>query len=345
MMDKTVTFGIPCYNSAAYMDRCISSIVEGSGAADDVEVIIVDDGSNKDDTFEHALAWQERYPDIVRAVHQENGGHGRAVMCAIEHATGAYFKCVDSDDWVDEEALGEFLGLLRQFTNFSVDVDLVVTNYVFEHVEDDKQRRIEYGFALPRRKVCGWHQIGHFNMTQYMMMHALTYRTDVLRACGLDLPAHTFYVDNLYAYVPLPHCQTLYYLDVDLYRYMIGREDQSVNLKVQIERIDQQIRVTRQMMRAYHLYEDIPEKRLRNYMIGHFTLMMSVCSVISKMSPDPESRVNLDVFWHELKRYDIRMYNRARHGVVGTFMNFRGPVGERITIGIYHAAQWLIKFN
>ena len=344
-MQKTITFGIPCYNSSAYMDRCISSIIEGTGAAEDVEIIVVDDGSNKDDTYEKALGWQERYPDIVRAIHQENGGHGRAVMCAITNARGAYFKCVDSDDWLDALAVREFLETLRRFCDFRINVDLVVTNYVFEHVEDDKQRTVEYGFALPKGKVCGWGQIGHFNMTQYMMMHALCYRTEVLLNCGLDLPAHTFYVDNLYAYVPLPYCKTLYYLDVDLYRYLIGREDQSVNLDVQISRIDQQITVTRMMMRAYHLYDDVPEKRLRRYMMGHFTLMMSVCSIISKMSPDPESRVNLDVFWHELKRYDIRMYHRARHGLVGTFTNFRGPVGERVTIGIYHISQKLMKFN
>ena len=345
MARKTITFGIPCYNSAEYMDKCISSIVEGSECATDVQVVVVDDGSTKDNTLEKALEWQARYPDIVEVHHQENGGHGRAVMSAIEHANGAYFKVVDSDDWVDAEALGVLLDLLRSFVAFEMPVDLVVTNYVFEHSEDGKQRVIDYGFALPKGKVIDWSQIGHFNISQYMMMHALCYRTEVLRECGLDLPAHTFYVDNIYAYVPLPHCKTLYYLDVNLYRYFIGRNDQSVNLDVQIGRIDQQFRVTYTMMHAYHLYDDVPVKQLRRYMVGHLTLMLSVCSVISKMSPEPEARKNLDDFWHDFQRYDMRMYNRARHGVVGTFMNFRGPVGERVTIGIYRAAQKLFKFN
>ncbi len=344
-MNKTITFGVPCYNSAEYMDKCITSIVEGSACAPDVQVVVVDDGSTKDDTLAHAQAWHERYPDIVDVVHQENGGHGRAVMCALEHARGTYFKVVDSDDWVDAEALKALLERLRAFISYQTQVDLVVTNYVYEHVEDAKRKTIDYGFALPKGKICGWHQIGHFNMSQYMLMHALCYRTEVLRTCGLDLPAHTFYVDNIYAYVPLPHCKTLYYLDVDLYRYFIGREDQSVNLEMQIARIDQQLEVTRYMMRAYHLYEDVSEKRLRRYMIGHFTLMMSVCSVISKMSTAPDARKNLDDFWHELMHYDIRMYNRSRHGLVGTFTNFRGPVGERVTIAIYHGAQKLFKFN
>lgn len=345
MTQKTITFGVPCYNSAEYMDRCIDSIVEGSGCAEDVHVVIVDDGSTKDDTLQKAKSWHERYPAIVDVVHQENGGHGSAVMTAIEYARGAYFKVVDSDDWVDVEALGILLETLRSFVAYEVQVDLVVTNYVFEHAEDGKRKVIDYGFALPKGKVIGWSQIGHFNMAQYMMMHALCYRTEVLRTCGLDLPPHTFYVDNIYAYTPLPHCKRLYYLDVDLYRYFIGREDQSVNLEVQISRVDQQLAVTRIMMRAYHLYDDVPIKALRRYMIGHLTLMMSVCSVISKMSSAPDARKNLDDIWHELKRYDMRMYNRARHGLVGTFTNFRGPVGERVTIAIYHGAQKLFKFN
>lgn len=344
-MGKTITFGIPCYNSAEYMDHCIQSLLEGSDYADDIQLVVVDDGSTKDNTLEKAQQWHERYPQLITVVHQENGGHGRAVMAAIEHAEGVYFKVVDSDDWLDGEALQVLLEKLRAFVDFQTKVDLVVTNYVFEHAEDGKQRIVDYGFALPKNKIISWRQIGHFNMTQYMMMHALCYRTEVLRACGLDLPAHTFYVDNIYAYVPLPHCKTLYYLDVDLYRYFIGRDDQSVNLDVQIARIDQQLTVTRVMIRAYHLYDDIVEKPLRRYMIGHLTLMMSVCSVISKMSTAPDARKNLDDIWHEFKRYDIRMYNRARHGVVGTFTNFRGPVGERVTIAIYHGAQWLMKFN
>ena len=102
---KTISFGIPCYNSAEYMDKCILSILEGSDYADDVQIVIVDDGSAKDNTPAKADEWQERYPGLIKAVHQENGGHGVAVMKAVEHADGAYFKNIDSDDWADADAL------------------------------------------------------------------------------------------------------------------------------------------------------------------------------------------------------------------------------------------------
>ena len=159
-MSKILSFGIPCYNSAEYMDHCVESILTGSGYADDVQIIIVDDGSTKDNTYEKALDWQSRYPHLVKAVHQENGGHGMAVLAGLENADGTYYKVVDSDDWVDASALQELLTTLRGFEESGTRVDLVITNYVYEHVEDNKTRTIDYLFALPKRRVMGWKDIG-----------------------------------------------------------------------------------------------------------------------------------------------------------------------------------------
>ena len=344
-MQKTITFGIPCYNSAEYMDHCITSILQGSGYAQDVQIVVVDDGSTKDNTLEKAQQWEQEYPTIVKAVHQENGGHGMAVLKALENAEGVYFKVVDSDDWLDSEALTLLMAKLRHFIEFETRVDLVVTNYVYEHVEDAKQTVIDYHRVLPRGKIFTWDKAGHFSMTQNLLMHSLCYRTDVLRDGGVPMPAHTFYVDNIYAYVPLPRCQTIYYLDVDLYRYFIGREDQSVNEAVMVGRVDQQLRVTRIMMRSYHLYDDVTEPKLRSYMIDYFNLMMAVSSIFSKLSDDPEAMPNLEQLWEDLKEYDPRMYRRARMGVVGLATNLPGEWGKKTTLGIYHVAQKLVKFN
>ena len=344
-MQKTITFGIPCYNSAEYMDHCISSILQGTGYAQDVQIVVVDDGSTKDNTLEKAQQWESEHPGVVKAVHQENGGHGMAVLKARENAEGTYFKVVDSDDWLDAEALTMLMAKLRHFIEFGTRVDLVISNYVYEHVEDGKQTVIDYHHVLPQRKIFSWDKIGHFNMTQNLLMHALCYRTDVLRDGGVPMPAHTFYVDNIYAYVPLPRCKTIYYLDVDLYRYFIGRGDQSVNETVMISRIDQQLRVTRIMMHAYHLYDDVEERRLRSYMLDYFTLMMAVCSIFSKMSDAEDAMENLVQLWEDLKEVDLKMYRHARMGVVGLATNLPGEWGKKATLGIYHVAQKLVKFN
>ena len=86
-MHKVITFGIPSYNAAKDMDHCITSILEGSNYAADIEIIIVDDGS-KDETAAKADEWETRYPGIIRAVHQENGGHGIAVLSGLREAQG-----------------------------------------------------------------------------------------------------------------------------------------------------------------------------------------------------------------------------------------------------------------
>ena len=343
-MHKVITFGIPSYNAAKDMDHCITSILEGSNYATDIEIIVVDDGS-KDETADKADEWEARYPGIIRAVHQENGGHGIAVLSGLREAQGTYYKVVDSDDWLDAAALSTMLSILRGFEERDQRVDLFISNYVYEKVYEGTHTAIGYKFALPRKKIFSWDQIGHFRLDQNLLMHSLCYRTDVLRESNLPMPPHTFYVDNIYAYVPLPRCKTLYYLDVDLYRYFIGRDDQSVNEKVMVSRIDQQLRITRIMMDAYHLYDDIETPELRSYMIGYFTLMMAACSVFSRMSDKPDAMANCDELWDHLKEYDKRMYRRARMGIVGIATNLPTKVGEKFTLGIYRIASKLVKFN
>ena len=102
---------------------------------------------------------------------------------------------------------------------------------------------MRYAKSLPEGRFFGWDEAKALGKTHYLLMHSLIYRTSLLRECGMKLPEHTFYVDNLVAFIPLPYVKTMYYLDVNFYRYFIGRADQSVNEKVMIGRIDQQIRV------------------------------------------------------------------------------------------------------
>ena len=341
---KTITFGIPSYNVAADMDHCITSILEGSAYASDVEIIIVDDGSH-DETPQKADEWEARYPGIIRAVHQENGGHGMAVMAGLREAQGVYYKVVDSDDWLDGQALSAMLSILRGFIERDLRVDLFISNYVYEKVHEGTHNTVRYRMALPRKKIFGWDEMGRFRPDQNLLMHSLCYRTDVLRDEGLPMPAHTFYVDNIYAYVPLPRCRTMYYADIDLYRYFIGREGQSVNEATMVKRLDQQFRVTRIMMNSFHLFDDIESSRLRSYMMGYFTMMMAICSVFTKLSDEEGADERLKQLWADLKEFDARMYRHARYGVLGFFTNLRGRAGEKTTVGIYHMASKIFKFN
>ncbi len=275
MDTKLITYAIPCYNSADYTDACIESIL-ACNRPDDIEIIVVDDGSTKDNTLEKARIWESTNPGVVRAIHQENGGHGAAVMTGLEHARGTYFKVVDSDDWLDNEAN---VAMLDKLASFDEPLDLMLVNYVYEHTADNTSEVMSYRRMLPEGQLFTWDDCGHFGLTKYILMHSVVYRTQMLRDCGLTLPRHTFYVDNIFVYVPLPQCERIYYMDIDLYRYFIGREDQSVNESVMIGRIDQQLRVTRIMIDSFLLERDVKSPRLRSYMRNYLTMMMVICTV------------------------------------------------------------------
>ena len=211
--------------------------------------------------------------EIVRVIHQPNGGHGEGVNQGIRHAQGLYYKVVDSDDWLDVDCLKTVMDRLRAFSRQAKPVDLLICNYVYEHVEDGRQKSINYRTVFPTNRVLTWAQIGHFIPSQNLLMHSVIYRTEVLRKSGVVLPKHTFYVDNIFVYQPLPYVDTLYYMDLDLYRYFIGRADQSVNESVMIGRVDQQLRVTRLMMAKPDLFALPPEKKklaayMKHYQIG-----------------------------------------------------------------------------
>ncbi|MBQ0001339.1 MAG: glycosyltransferase, partial [Clostridiales bacterium] len=245
---KLLSIAIPSYNSEAYMEKCIKSLLPGG---EDVEILIVNDGS-KDRTGEIADEYARKYPTIVRATHQENGGHGEAVNAGLRNATGLYYKVVDSDDCVAREPYKKILETLRKFVESGDLADLLISNYVYDKQGATKKKVIQYRHYLPKEEMFGWDQVKPMPKGTYFLMHSLIYRTELLRECGLELPKHTFYVDNLFAFEPLPYVQKMYYLDVNFYKYFIGRDDQSVNEAVMIRRIDQQLRVNKLMVDVMH---------------------------------------------------------------------------------------------
>lgn len=337
---KYISFAIPCYNSESYMEHAIESILKGG---EDVEIIIVNDGS-MDGTSEIAKQYERKYPTIVKAIDKENGGHGDAANTGLKHATGLYFKVVDSDDWVDEGALEKILSVLHELVEKQTLIDMLVSNYVYEKVGAKHKKVIHYRNVMPQDRIITWKEMGHFRLAQYILMHSVIYRTELLKMCKLELPKHTFYVDNIYVYYPLPHVKTFYYLDVNFYRYFIGREDQSVNEKNMIKRIDQQIFVTKTMIDMYSLRK-IPNKKLRNYMTNYLAIMMTVSSIICIRSRSQENLDKKKELWEYLKKKDHRVYWKIRHGILGETINLPGKSGRKISSMAYTVANQIIGFN
>ena len=342
-MDKLITFAVPCYNSAAYMEHCVETLLRGG---DDIEIILVNDGSTKDNTAEICDRYAAQYPNIVRAIHQENGGHGEGVNQGLRNARGIYYKVVDSDDWVDVDALHKALDKLRQFVRDEKLVDMLICNYVYEHVEDNTQRVAHYRNVFPAGRVFGWEAIKPFKPGQYLLMHSVIYRTQLLRDCGLELPKHTFYVDNIFVYQPLPYVRNMYYLDVDLYRYFIGRADQSVNETVMLGRVDQQLRVNYHMLDSHDLNAvSEKSKKLGGYMFNYLAIMVTVSSIFLDMDGSDEAMEKRKKLWDYIRERDAGLYRKMRYFSLPAFTYLPGKAGRKLSLAMYRVARKIYKFN
>lgn len=333
---KLLTIGVPCYNSQDFVHKCIDSLLAGG---DDVEIIIVNDGS-KDKTGAVADEYAARHPGIVRVIHQENGGYGSAVNVSIKTAAGLFFKIVDSDDWVDIDAYAKVLTALRELRDARTQIDIFISNFVYDKTGVRSKKVMHYRGALPEGKVLSWSDVGRLKKNQYILMHAITFRTDLLRECGFKLPHHTFYVDNLYAYMPLQFVKSLYYLDVDFYHYLIGREGQSVQEDIMIGRIDQQLTVNKLMVdQAANV--TLSNERQQHYLFSYLGIITLVSSILLMRGGTPAHLAKKEQLWEYIRIKDKALYQKLCFSMFGILAH----MPRRIALIFYKAANKTFGFN
>lgn len=330
---KLITFAIPCYNSESYMSHCIDTILS---TKEDIEIIIVNDGS-KDNTKKIAESYRKKYPDIIKVINQENQGHGEGVNQGIKYAEGLYYKVVDSDDWVDETALKKLLNQIKVMKENDELPDMFIVNYVYE--KEGKQKVINYRSVLPKNRIFTWNDVKKFKLEQNIIMHSVVYKTKILKDCGIVLPKHTFYVDNIFVYYPLPNIKTMYYMDIDFYRYFIGRVDQSVNEQVMVKRIDQQFFVTKEMTKFFDPYSfEKDNPKLSKYLIQYLSMMYAICLLLSALANDQTKKDDILMF---LKKNNYRLYKHIKNQSLATLTRLPRP----ILIPGYRIVRKIYKFN
>ena len=337
---KILTITIPCYNSMEYMTNAINSLLV---CKDDVEIIIVNDGS-KDETEKIGKEYAEKFPNTVKYIYQGNGGHGEAINTGLKNATGVYFKVLDSDDWFDENCFIKVIETLKNLYSENKNVDMFLSNYVYEKPSLNKTKVIEYSNVFPTNKIFGWSDIGHFHISQNLLMHSIIYRKEILLKSKINLPKHTFYVDNLFAFIPLPYVEKIYYMNVDLYRYYIGREDQSVNEQVMISRINQQIKVNKIMMDNDKIL-DIENKKLKKYMVKYLSMITAVSTALLIKSGTKENLEKRDELWEYLEKEHSELYSLVTHTLMGSFIKKDDIAKEKMIIKIYNISQKVYNFN
>lgn len=338
---KLLTVMIPCYNSAEYMHTAVESLL---CVKDDLEILIINDGSTKDNTAEIADSYAEKYPESIKAIHQENKGHGGAINTGIAAATGKYFKVLDSDDHFEESALKKTVETLKNLENSGNTIDMFITNYVYDKVGKKIKKVMKYNI-LPKDRVFDWEEEFEIGGFEYILMHSIMYRTEVLRNSGMILPEKISYEDDLYAFAPLEHVHKLYYLDVDLYMYFIGRADQTVNEKNMIKKRHQYQIVTEMIIDSYlNMDKNNIGPMKKRYMLKFMDMMMCLASIVLVISGSKEDYEIKEAMWARLKHKDDNLYIQLKNTFFGKTMNLSRK--HRLSVMmVYKIAKKIVGFN
>lgn len=212
---------IPCYNVAEYIDRCIDSIVNQTFGINNIRIICIDDASN-DDTYNHLLKWEEKYPENIVIIHNEtNKRQGYARNIALEYVDTEYITYIDADDFIDRNfvkvmidvastSLAEMVvcGHIRDYGK-NIDLDCIKkTNISYKEVvvlEEMRADQIRFASSDPQV----WGRV---------------FRRDFIEKYALSFPEELTYEDNLWR--AKLACSINHYcmMDYPLYHYFVNEE-------------------------------------------------------------------------------------------------------------------------
>lgn len=223
-----LTVIIPSYNVEQYLRHGVMSLLN-QPYAHKLEILIVNDGS-KDNTSKIAKELQEKTTrngkSIVKLIDKENGGHGSTINVGIKEAKGKYLKVMDGDDTVNSQKFYELLKILEH-----EDTDIILNNYYEDFASSNFLNPKEvYPFMVPGLQY-EFDDLCYDNYGFSMwgpILSCSTYRTQMLKDANFALSEHCFYVDmELNTHISIA-CRTIKYYPLYIYRYFLGRPNQSV---------------------------------------------------------------------------------------------------------------------
>lgn len=249
---------------------------------------------------------------------------------------------MDSDDTLSPD-FPKFLDALEECERQG-GVDMVVTNYYYVHSDGDGDRSINYSAVLPENRIFTWEDTKPFRVYQMLTIHSSTFRTEIMRKWEQPLPKHVFYEDNLMIYQTIPYVRKMYYLNADLYRYWIGRPDQSVQSAALAKRHADQILVTERCFTTCHL-DDITEPRLKRYMKHDLFMMLGIAILTTRLNKSAETDAELKKMWETCMAYDPKWANYFRKRTPLLFVSVPGRVGQEFAGSFYRFANNVVRFN
>jgi glycosyltransferase involved in cell wall biosynthesis len=243
--EKLLTIAVPAYNAEKTLSRCLDSVIQ-SPALPMLDIIAINDGSS-DSTGEIMEVYAGRFPESFQLIHKENGGHGSGINAAIGIARGKYFKVLDADDALVTGNLAAFIDILK-----TASADTIITSFRVLREDGSVIREIPIIGVEPNREYSfsDFWKAGK-GVRSCCVFHGLFYRTDFYLSCGIKLSEHIFYEDQEYATIPFRELRTVQPVNIVLYEYFMGGEQQSVSDANQVKNLSHLEKVFWVLWEAY----------------------------------------------------------------------------------------------
>ena len=299
---KILSFIIPSYNSARFLDKCIGSFLDPK-VLDRLDIIVVNDGST-DETPVVAQGYVDRYPGSIRLINQVNKGHGGALNTGCAAAVGKYLKVIDADDWVETQNLEQYLQMLE-----ACESDVVLTHHYTHNISTGEVKKWMSYPAEPGRSytleeiMADWK-----SFDRSLTFHGITYKTSFYHEFGIQLSEHVFYEDHEFATFPCCCARSVTPMDIFIYDYRIGDVEQSVSDVNQLKRIGHTETVLNRMVTEYQKLA-LPEQcggreyvamKVQGLLLSYFTTSMLVNP--DKKAGSAMGSAMMELFRRELPR-------------------------------------------
>lgn len=260
MTNKVLTIVVPTYNMEKYLDRCLSSlIINDENLMNSLEVLVVNDGS-KDKSSEIAHLYQDKYPQSFRVIDKNNGNYGSCINRGLKDATGKYIKVLDADDYFDTRQFEYYMNILS-----TIDVDLVLTDYDFVSESGDVTGTVTYPFLF--EKELSIEECINNPVFMDIQMHGVTYKRSNLEKISYNQTEGISYTDQEWVFTPICTVNKLFYVKNSLYKYLVGRAGQTVDLSVYHKRVSDREKLVDSMLKNYLSFKNEPPYEKYNFFL------------------------------------------------------------------------------
>ena len=310
---KSLTVIVPIYNLERYIGKCLGSVPVETG---EVEVLVILDGS-EDRSAEIAREYERQFPSVFKVVEKENGQYGSCVNTGLSLASGRYVKILDGDDSFTDNA-EDFVSFLQ-----GCDTDVIFSEWL--SVNERGDTIVRSSVRLPVDKDLEMKDLvshGEFRIHHFF----LAYKTQFLRSIGYRQSEGLSYTDLEWNTIPFAFVRSIKYYPKAIYRYLRGREGQTVGMEYRSKNMWMENKVVLNLVKYYEENKDkIPEpnavflqSEIRFFIIRiykHYLILYPHSLKLSELAEFDKELNSNSTFFYRLVEDDVhkRKYGRFKY--------------------------------